>query len=965
MPPCPARVLVTLLLLVICIAPGPRAAGEPVSRRTIDDATLHRALIAEIATTLECRQRLVPLPRNIVDVQIGPAGEPCFVASEGASSSPDPAGGRVARHAPGFRLLLQARLVGHHGDRCLAVTSSPYSSLSVFDGETSRTIALPAKTFVLNAYRAGDRWVSLTSAGVIGEHETMPWAGTENLRSAAWHRMVRVGADGLAAVSVDRAADATKTLRHVIWDRGRLTSGTLPIPGDIPLAAVRRADGCWLAIGSQIVELRADRPPLPTEPQLQAALTAARAGDWAVLRPLLANLSSYPGRETRGLATMLQTLPQSGLPLQAVSDMLEKTRRELSGIPATEGLAPTQADRVTEMLEACERQLRETVANLGDVVPDLRLGSAPQIAARLGSGMQFYRDRWITVLAIVRQDTIDSALLWVRLADDRPHGPFTTALARLEPDGSLRIVANVPVDVEPGRCSYVVAPDSDTMYASVNGRGIVRIGPRDTAWIATGGRLKGSADLRGVDCHGRLYLRQTPPSARGSLPLEPPPVWVLTPESPEGATVAVRHWPTTGPPPVSSADGIWFLRRPGPRTATGPQGAAPDVDLKRIDVRAAPDPDAQGVQPTFPGTPDGPLPCLLTGPRAVTEYRMPAYPAASFLAAGHKALWFFGPQRGADVTTAILSGELLRASTDPHALAERQFDALLAAAPLALSPHRSSDARPGDAGDSPPQLLRVGDMLCVNANGRVEIYARGRPLAVNDRLVLAGLLLDQARLVGPFGPADRPAVLVLANPTQGERFAWMTPTATGVQIEKGLTREPGPQPPPPPVPINVTLAAGDRSALLVDDNGGRIWQVLGPGSLRFFADAGVPLLGLPGDDGFLAAPVPFARHGVRLCTASARIDVPVLYTRRLTPVAVRENGQILCLQPDGLAWLQPHPEQGYTLAMTSRLPHGLTPTSSVGRLGTAEVITAYDWNYQPQLVVVQDAATASTPAQPD
>jgi hypothetical protein len=965
MSPDRTRVLVSLLLLAVCPALDPRAAEEPVSRRTIDDATLQRLLVAEITATLECRQRLVPLPRNIVDVQIGPAGEPCFVVPEGASSSPDPDRGRAPRQAPGFRLLWQSRLIGHEGDRSLALISSPYTSTTVSDGEAFRTITCPANSAIEKAFRIGDRWACLTSGGVITETETTPWAGTEDLRSAAWHRIVRVGADGLAALAVHRAADATKALRHSVWDRGMLTTGTLPIPGDIPLAAVRRADGCWLAIGSQIVELRADRPPLPTEQQLQAALAAARAGDWAALRALLANVSTYPERETRGLATLLGTLPQAGVPLQAISDTLEKTRRELSHVPATQGLAALQAERVNELLEICERQLRETVANLGDVVPDLRLGSAPQIAARLRSGMQFYRDRWIKVLEIVRQETIDSALLWVALADDRASGPFTTALARLEADGNLRLVATVPADVEPGRCSYVMAPGADTMYASVNGCGIVRIGPGKTEWLATSGRLKGATDLRGVDSHGRLYLRQPSPSLPGSLLPEPPPVWILTPEAAEGETVAVQHWPTIGPKPVRSAGGIWCLRPPSQQPAPGPQRTASDVELRRVDVKIDSDPNAQGGQPTFPRAPEGSLPCLLTGPRSLTEYRMPACPDAACMAAGSDALWFFGPRGRAELMTAVLSGDVLREYPDLHAVVERHFDTLLAAAPTALLPDRDGDASHGCAGRSPPQLLRTGEMLWVNDRGRVEVYARGRPLAINERLVLAGLLLEQARLVGPLGPADQPAVLVLANPMHGERFAWITPTATGLQIEKGLTRDPGPQPAPPPVPIHATVTAGDRSILFVDGIAGRIWQVHGPGSLRFFADTGVPLVSLPGDDGFLAAPIKLARHGFRLCTASARIDVPVLYTRQLTPVAARGGGQILCLLPDGLAWLQPDPKQGYTLATTRRLPHGLTPTSSVGRLGAAEVITAYDWKFQPQLVVVPDAVAGSDPARPD
>jgi len=432
---------------------------------------------------------------------------------------------------------------------------------------------------------------------------------------------------------------------------------------------------------------------------------------------------------------------------------------------------------------------------------------------------------------------------------------------------------------------------------------------------------------------------------------------------------------------VAAADGsIWFLqpqrqRSAGPMQPDPAPAATPGIEVKQIDVTIEPAQDpAVAKGPGFPGRPDGfegPRLCRLTGPRSLTEYAIPG-PAltATALHAGRDAAWFTNAPRVINMPQnplAFLAGNVLRMDKDLHVLAERSFDALLAAAPDTLPLESWREVVPNIDADAvtPQQLLRTGDLLWVNAAGRVEIYARGRPLAVNDRLVLRGLQLHGARvrplLVGPLHINGRTSVLLRAAATEGSGYTWITPNDKGVQIDPVATLPADKRGYFPVWLGNVPLVATDRSAAFFNCSEGRVWKIIGPQTFHLAADAGTPFLGLREADAFLATRSPYAKRGVRLCKPGARIDVPVLASRRLDPVAVAANGRILCLQPDGLSWLAPHPEQGYVVAATRRLPDGLAVNGYVGRLDGAEVVTAYDGSQQRVVVVPDAPAEAAAP----
>jgi hypothetical protein len=961
----------SLPFAIACLWLAALAAAEPEPGRTLDDAALHRLLVSELAAALDGSRRLVPLPRNVSGVVIGPGGEPCFMVPPVHAAQQDAltaAVARAAREEPGFRVLWGTQFLGQDGDRSLVMNVGPDATVAVIEDGASRTVSLPRGRQPAQAFRLGKRWVFLTSAGIVSEGEGEAWEGSDVFTSSRWTRMLRSGDDGLVVLDMQSRQQAAGTVTRGILAGDTWTIDTLTVPdADACQTIVRLADGRWLAIGQRIAEVQGKRPQRPTEQQILQAVEAARAGDWPTLEPLLEKITAQTSNETAGLANLLQQLPDRSLALRSLTMRLESTRRDLARSQATEGLTPGQAARVSELLAACDAQLRATATGLAEAAPDVFSRSPGVIAAMLRSGMQFYRGQWIKVVEVLRQENVDSALLRVRLGDEG-QGGGSMALARLEPNGNLRIVAKLSDDVMApahgiaGQISTLVATGEDTAYAAVGTRGLARLSAAGTTWLETGGLPAGLMQVLGVDRRGRVFLRQMVNKPRDRQMTDPGVLWVLTPDAAAAEPEPVVGWPMFGQPVVDADGSIWFLRQTvfaSPTSSGGPvvpaDAARPGVEIRRIEPKSAADAEQIAGQPGRPAGEQATTSrlCRLKSPTLLAEYALPLSPAVPALVAGRDAVCIEG-QRGRGDAQVVVVGDSVHRGRDLHALAETAFDTLLNAAPESVLPGPWCGVLHSEAPNVGPQILRTKDLLWVNAEGRVEVYAKGRPLAVNDRLALRNVRLNAPRIIGPLRAADgRPRVLLGAMNANVEQFVWLTAGERGLEIEQA-----GPCPawPESAVRDGVTdglpLVAEDRSTVYVNHRAGRVWQLLGPQDCRPFADAGAPILAVPGG-GFLAWRPLHTRSGVRVCTAGGRHDVPVLFTRHLDPVAFVANGRLLCLAPDGLALLAPDPRQGYVVETTRRLPDGFAPTSYVGRLGDADVITAIDRRQQPHVLVVR------------
>lgn len=846
-----------------CLLCGASALAAPPHTSVVDDDTLYRLLVKELAATLERRGQLVPLPRNIQDVVIGAAGDPWFVVpvvDPDRPASLETTLDRLDPHEPGFRILWEGSVVGRDRDRGMMIAAadpmsprrpSGPSSVAIMDHDTTSTIAVAAG--VRQAIRVGDRHVLLTDAGLVTKGEAVIWTGSKVLSRMAPVRMLPVGPNGLAVFASSQGPDGLQQLRLGLFDgdgqdttqnqKQKWSIRTISGLGRHPVSAVvRLQDGQWLAITDRIIEIDADWHPRDT-------------------------------------------------------------------------------------------------ANL-------------------------YRGQSVRVMQVLRQDTADSAVLVIETRDEanRSRG---YAVARLEPDGSLHPSCELPDRWwGPRGASGWVRDASDGVCGIIVGKGLARLSERGLEWLGEGGRLAGNMKVVAADAHGRVYLRETRHRPGTMENADTEVLWVFSASSadelkdskpPAAEPFPVAIWPLFSDPTAGAAGEVWFLTlSPQALSELRERGATLPADTagvvtKKVVVADATKPDRAATSHQTPDdVQEAPVRLLrLDSPTTVTEYPNVELPSLARLVAGRSAIWIEGITGSRDQDRLVFfDGTSFFRGGDVHALATTHFDAMLAAAPTAMLP--GVQAYLPHADKLPPsfQILRTGNLLWVCGSGRVEVYDKGCPLSVSDRLQLRETRrLEHPRLIGPLDRGDgQKSIVLLTAPGEIERFVWITPTDVGITIDQA---EPPPREFSPGVSLHVPgrfaglpLVSDDASWLATCNGLGRVWQIFGPKTYVPMPDAGDPILTVPKTDAFLARRGDLVRSGVRICSPTVRRDVPVTFTTRLDPVAFAADGRLLCFAPDGVAWLTPDAEKGYVLSERRLLPHDLSPQTFVAAVGTSVVITA-------------------------
>jgi hypothetical protein len=261
-------------------------AAAPPRTHAVDDDTLYRLLIDELAAILNCQGRLRPLPRNIQDVVLDAAGEPCFrlpVVDPARPASLATTLARLDRHEPGFRILWEGSVVGRSGDREMMIAAADpmpptpvrgTSWVAIMDHDTTRTVSVAGG--VRQAIRVGDRHVFLTDVGLVTEGDAVAWGGSDVFCRMPPVRMIPAGPNGLAVFASSQGPDGTQQLRLGVsagdgedagHDGARAWSiRTISGLGQHAVSAVVRLhDQRWLAITDRIIEIDADWRPRDTK----------------------------------------------------------------------------------------------------------------------------------------------------------------------------------------------------------------------------------------------------------------------------------------------------------------------------------------------------------------------------------------------------------------------------------------------------------------------------------------------------------------------------------------------------------------------------------------------------------------------------------------------------------------------------------------------------------------------------
>lgn len=887
------------------------ATQATASTCLIDDAKLDRLLRQEIDAALDSPRRFEALPRNIASVFASPRHEPCFTIKSTAPNRRASFAGTLDRCGPegvGFRLLWGSWMIGSDPEGGLAIVSGDRESVAIIRRDEQRVIDLPKGTDIYQACWVRGQWVFSTSLGFIAEGQR---AFPENPPMSRM-RAVTDGQRLMAYRSRHEREDGsggTLWIRLDVLEDGRWTAKEFR---GVPLRQVRgfirRQDGTWLAIGNKILALRQDLAAAPTNKELQAAIALAEQAKWDELVGQLPRLTTYTPESLRPLVTVLRELPDHTDGPRRLGEVFDRVLMSAAEWRGTAHSDLASHPRLNDVLTTYESATRKAIADLNGATGHAVHRSPHLIARMLSDGYQFYNDTWITVQYVVHQESPGGALLRCSYFDERCAAGTRQGFFRLGDDGRLQRFGS-PSLLPAWSCGRptIVRGRDRHLLAFSKGSGLAQLEDDRLVWLEQSPRMKSMDRLIGQDRSGRLYFERSANRHERLDAGTARQLWVVDLRKPVEDPEAVPMWPVHGRPVVDPQGRLWLLAKPPragqisePRPAGLPLLDREDVVLSsetKLSTR-------ESAAHRYGHGHDSRLCCLAKG--KLLRYRTNEPVRGNSLIKGvNGGFWL---TRGSGKPPIVMVTEnALYGGEDLHDLAQKHFDVTLRHAPEEVLPDAYPAVIRTRFRDDRAVVLRTGTLLWVPHRNKVEVYKDGEALLVGKRLALLGGNPKSSYMLGPvrFGPA--PSVLVLTGGPRLRYAFWVTPTEEGIAVAKaGL--------PPCEWPNQGMLSDPGRftGLPLLDPAGrayfhhgcGRVWLSAAPGDFSPLPDAGAPALLQPGRGGFLAWRWERVRQGYRFVMDDRRVDIAALYVKPFEPVHFEDDGRLLCLAPDGLAWLR-------------------------------------------------------------
>jgi hypothetical protein len=894
---------ISTVFLVLAV-PALAQAPEPF---VVDRDTLYRMLAVELTEVLSASEQLTPLPPTLTGVYASPQHVPCFAFSREdyyARDSFTELLEQIAVEQNGFRLLPEACVVGWGERGEIAVADQTRTHWAICGVEGCRPIELPKGTRLDRALMCGGQWVYQTPIGVLRDGRQRPWRGPEEIPQNA---LIVTDPEYVAVVSVlpggRRGRGGSRSVCISLGHGDDWQHLTYARPPFAPIAGlVRRADGRFLAIGSKLVLLEEDMKIAPTEADLLAALTAARTGDLDRLSALAAELSRYPTDTVAGLAALLQDLPE-----------LPNSERRAEPVGQTSASSAPQP-----------------------------AGPSPAMIGRLlASGYQWYDGCWIQQIGLLAQDTLADAWLWGQFFDVAV-GRSGTGIFRLDGQGRLQLVNSDPACSDLRSAGAVRNARGEVLLFSKT-RGLGRLDAAGVAWIDGSDRIKRMDKLIGCDSAGRLYFQRNRHLGEATVNQ----FWVYDTEGRVGERQEVPAYPTTGAAVVDDMGRLWFVHTGAARSDSASPNLATSPELK----------DARPLN--LAGKSDTPPPAIGSrggrSSRATLCRRDPDGACYQFSLNLNLSDCAIQPGRFGSVLLrtrggfTVIHNETAYEAADLAELVKEHFGLLMELAPTQTTAYTGSgryNPLPGIC------WLVVNDILWVAGDDKIEAYRDGRPLHIDDRVALLGVKKQRPVLLGPFRLNGEAAVMISCDPGRLDQTVWAVPGALGVALHRAVQpndRQTGGALENPANAAGPPVIDYQAACLYYHQGFDRVWRVSGPDRFEMITGAGAPVLIGP-DGRLLVRRAARVYPGYRWVGPGGAQDLAATYVKSLIPVLMGEDGAILCLTPEGIAWLQPEADAGYRIARVVSADFPGEPQTLLGRSeGVVYLLTD-----QRQVVVLSD-----------
>lgn len=898
---------------------GPAAgAAEPLPEQLTEDSLLD-LLEGELRQNVESDGRFTPLPHAVKGGTIVPNQAPLFsvyrqlalpVHAEGKTSF-------FLRSSDGFRVLFGGRIVGQNTAGECVITDLDGRQAAIMEGDNLRPITLPGDFRLNRACFVDGRWVYMTHSGIFTAPGGTAWPESEHLPSCA---LVTTPSE-LAVVGLTRNQDSSSPGASVFVGVGKDSDWGHRFYANVPLVRVsglvRHNDGHLIVVGDKLVSLRQDMKPAPTEAQLMAAHQAAENEDMAGLEKAMTELTLFPAQALSGLVSLLQQKqydPPFGekveATLQNIQQMIESLR-EASASAGKDG----SSRQLKQVLDRYLEQTKKTLEECRQVSGGPEEMSLRGLANLIWQGFQLYEGRWIEGAQVIWQESLAEALVMARHRDPATRS-VRYAIFRLTTEGHLQPIIDLGNDWPFGRPS-VLKDKAGRLWVLARGGGLARIEDDRFEWVDQSVRMRGMGRILGCDGSGRFILEQdfTHYPDGGHIS------WLYNMNAPTEKQIPYWWYPSAIRAAADDLGRLWFISYdhiPASRwTGLQPSLRSTTQPAQRKWQLAPGTPPIEDLSGR-PGTPHQvgsriTLYCLDNGDTLHRYFSLPA-DNASQLRAGVGGAVLLQTRNQA----LLLSDDVVYGAKDLSQLVQQYFDVVLAASPkTAGQPPRGLDSYDMDLLRGYLSWFRAGDIVWLAPYGQLEAYKGGSPLSIQTRLTLLKGPTGQCMPIGPLARGEKMLVFAasISTPFRAVAAQWIVQTGEGIHFEP--TQQPTGDPPAarsdPFAQVSpLPLVDYESDCLYLTDANFNLHRLSGPDRVEAWGQQGDPLLSL-GDGRVLVRAHTRGMLTYRLVSAQSAIDVPITFLKPLKPILLEKDSSMLCLTPEGLAWIGPDDKGQYEL----------------------------------------------------
>ena len=866
------------------------SASEDALPGEISADRLFDLVADELVRVVDSNKRFEPLPPVLDDIFISPAHPPCFALELRDFTILTGHRTRQAlqdNHHAEFHLLVNRKVVGWGEKGRIVLTNQNGRDPSILYKESRGIVDLRRRAKIKSAYYSSSGWLFQTWTGFVKEDGEKAWPESEEF---LYHCIVIKEGDTLVVIKPPYSETSRKRKSPLFkvcvgraghWDCRtfeRLPHGFAKGVKGVLL----RNHNEFLALGNKIFPLGSDLKPVPSEIELAAFLDAAEKGDQQKLTALLPKLTLYSTEILSGLITLLKQMPN----------------------------AP-----------------REGPAKETDLSPR-------NLATNLESGMQYYKGDWLSLQRILIQPNLSEAYAWVAFRDpleqDRQYGLF-----RIDRAGDMTPLF-LP-DIQTLDLNSLLSADASLgvegrILFHFKGYGLAEVNGDRFTWIDRGERIRTMDRLIGCDSRGRIYFAQD--RIRSSKIL-----WIYHRDGTSSdpavpSPVAARIVPGCRTSVLDDQGRVWYVSPPAqtlrrnyrnrvfPLPVTRPEtlkSGVRQMTLGFCEVDALSEREKEKTE-LEPGL------FYIDGSgrhhRCLSDIGLDN---CALIAGRHGSLLVVSETRN-----YLIQGQNALEAYDLHQLAAEKFDLL-----VELAPRETPPIPPGGLSrfDPAASCLSVNGIVWIAHKGRVEAYRQSKSLSFQRRITLLAGKSAKPCLAGPFGPGKRNKVLIILDPNSYVRNLWAIQDDEGIRLKQSLELEIDDFSRPSGGPFAASTSP------LFDFEGGRIicsfgydrlMEVAAPEGYAMLPVRGNPVLVFP-DGRLLVERKDLICPVYTILSEKTSQDILLTIRKPLIPAALCDDGSILCLSPQGVAWIGLDRKGDYELIRKLDTCIQGTPRSLVGQ----------------------------------